>query len=105
MTHRRLKRQDISALAFAAFATLFTSTIDVREPQPDPIERHDPALDGLIDAQTARATGEWFLDDGAVEARLSFEPELERLVWRVTGSRDSVVLDAATGEAIGFEFD
>ena len=105
MAHRSLKRQDVSALAFAAFATLFTSFLQPGEPSLDPVEFDDPALDGLIDAQTASETGGWLLDEHAVRTRLSFAPEYHRLVWRVDGDGESVILDATTGETLGFEFD
>lgn len=105
MTHRSFKRQDFSALAIAALATLFTIALETPETQLNTSMRADPALEGLIDAHAAREAGEWLLDEHSVETRLSFEPEHERLVWRVTAPGEAVVLDAATGEALGFEFD
>lgn len=105
--------RDSKALAFATMATwviglLNDPSLDLqlrdRVPAATTSPASEAALEGLIDASTAETTGAWWLDEAKPSAKLSFAPEYDRLVWRVTGHEHSVLLDAATGEALGFEF-
>jgi hypothetical protein len=109
MTTRLPGRRDLTALAFAACATLVTvfingpiqtTTEHTRQAGPA-----DPALAGLLDANAARAEAQWWLEQDELSTKLSFAPEHDRLVWRVRGNDRSVLLDAATGEALAFEFE
>lgn len=97
---------DPKALAFAAFVSLglvFWGDAGTLEPS-SPVAQ-SAALDGLVAASTARNAGAELLGDPTATARLGFAPEHDRLVWRV-GTRDrEVLIDAATGEALAFEFD
>jgi predicted NUDIX family NTP pyrophosphohydrolase len=103
---------DSKALGFATIATwivglLSDPNLDLTlRAQPDgQVAVHESALEGLIDAKTARSTGAWWLDAPETSAKLSFAPEHDRLVWRVTTAERSVLLDAETGEALAFEFE
>lgn len=100
-------RRDMVSFAFAALGTLFTtpSTTSPQLTQDAPVAAsEDPALDGFIDIEHAKQEGAWFLDDSGVDARMSFAPQHERLVWRVSSAERSVLIDAETGEALEFEF-
>lgn len=109
MTTRAPSRRDLSAFAFAACATLVT--VFLQGPIQAPSEhapaagQADPALAGLLDADAAQAEGQWWLGQAELSTRLSFAPEHDRLVWRVQSSDGGVLLDAATGDALAFEFE
>ena len=100
-------RRDMASFAFAAIGTLFT-TLSGPSPeltQDPPIRAsEDPALDDFIDIEQAKAEGAWWLDETEVDARLSFAPQHDRLVWRVGTPQQRVLLDAQTGEALEFEY-
>lgn len=114
MTSRTPSRRDLSAFALAAIGTLATSflngpfesgPIESNTATPDIEVMHsDPALDGLLDPKTAQSEGAWWIGEPAANARLSYAPEHDRLVWRVSGATRGVLLDAATGEALAFEY-
>src|SRR5687767_12954716 len=99
--------RDLLALAFAAIGTLALVELPVSpvaEPATHEASRGDRAMDRLIDAESAAEVGSWWLEDPTTTAKLSFDPGHERLVWRVSGRSARVLLDAATGEALAFEF-
>lgn len=106
MTHPFPTRRDLSSLALATLGTLFTvlgsPSPQLEQPSAALSASEDPALDAYLDVDHAKREGAWFLDDAEVEARLSFAPEHDRLVWRVSASDRSVLLDAVTGEALEF---
>lgn len=109
MTYRP-NRRDLHATLIAATATLLTILLNGPFPPiaaPRPGLDNSPAMRGLIPASEARAEGAWLLGEReeAPEVRLSFAPQYERLVWRVDGESADVLLDAATGEALEFEFE
>jgi hypothetical protein len=101
------RRLDLFALSFAAIGTLALvqlgpSTVDRTATDTC---RSDRAIDGLIDAEAAAEVGSWWLEETATATALSFDPDHERLVWRVSGHQGGVLLDAETGEPLAFEFD
>jgi hypothetical protein len=96
--------RDSKALAFAAIAAFVVTVLQDPDTAPS-ASRDDAALAGLLDAEAAQTTGAWLLDDPAATARLGFAPEHDCLVWRVGTDEREVLLDAVTGEALGFEFE
>jgi hypothetical protein len=94
--------RESKALAFAAIVSLVLGLVPAPAPESTVGSR---ALDDLLDARTAQTEGAWWLDDPTATAQLSFAREHDRLVWRVGTDEHRVLLDAATGEALAFEFD
>jgi hypothetical protein len=101
--------RDSKAIVIAALVSvglMFLSDQETTEPEAPVAEvAESSALDGLLAASTARETGTHLLGDATASARLSFAPEHDRLVWRVGTEDREVLLDAETGEALGFEFE
>lgn len=111
-THTR----DLFALIFAGCGALLATCFDpgrLETWRPGPVAQLESAgaaagdaeaLSGLLDAEEAVEAGSWWLDEPHAEAELSFAPEHDRLVWRVRGCGSAVLLDATTGDALGFEY-
>jgi hypothetical protein len=101
--------QDSKALAVAALLSLglvFSRGQQTPDQAAAVVESAEStALEGLLSASTAREAGTSLLGDPTASARLSFAPEHDRLVWRVGTDDREVLLDAETGEALGFEFE
>jgi hypothetical protein len=100
--------RDLRATFIAATATLVSVLLNGPGPEFEATAARagdDRSLQGLIDAGRAQAEGAWLLDDPDAQAKLSFAPQYERLVWRVDGADADVLIDAETGETLEFSFD
>jgi hypothetical protein len=100
--------RDLLAFAFATITTLALVELPcgpVAEQATPEASRGERAIDRLIDAESAAEVGSWWLDEPTTTTKLSFDPGHERLVWQVSGRSARVLLDAATGEALAFEFE
>lgn len=104
-------RRDIQAALIAAFGAISTLTLNPQfltsTESSHAVIQASEVVGDLLDVEEARAEGAWWVDGDAASnsAQLSVDPSSDRLVWRVEGPEDTVLLDARTGEAVEFIFD